>query len=431
MKKAFIIFLSIMLVCTFVSVQADNMCVAAVETSFPHSGTIITECDVQGSVDSKNEIALNTVPEVRIDSVMVEQGEKIEKGQLLYQLNMESIEEELGAFTHEAQALENQISEIEQQNEASSEAATLALQRAEEDLADTTENMDAKVNEALSEVELAQAAYDNRSSCDDLEQQNLLSTLNEKQALYQSALEEYSTAVKEAARAVEDAELSLEMNLATETDSLEQQLLEKQEKIASLQELVDVNGEILAEEDGVVTEVLVKAGDLTSETADIRMNRMTGEMLLDVSVNDEIVPYLSEGMEARAECSTESIDGVVIREIYQEDSKEWKVRLAIPEGSAQIGDEISVHLSGESEMFNSCIPREALHINSQGKYFVYILAEKESMIGKELYAKEVAIEVLDWNLSSVAVDGIGSKDEVVVSTTKMIEDGSRIRRKDS
>lgn len=79
-------------------------------------------------------------------------------------------------------------------------------------------------------------------------------------------------------------------------------------------------------------------------------------------------------------------------------------------------------------MYENCIPIEALHQQANGKFYVYIITERKVILGEQLFATRQWVEVLNKDLEYVAVEGIYSNYDVIIESTKNIEEGSRISR---
>ena len=86
----------------------------------------------------------------------------------------------------------------------------------------------------------------------------------------------------------------------------------------------------------------------------------------------------------------------------------------------------------QSEIFDYCIPIDALYTDPNGRNFVYVLSERSGILGVELVAEQVYVKTLDKNESTVALEGgvIDSDSELIVSSTESLEDGDVVRYKE-
>ena len=81
-----------------------------------------------------------------------------------------------------------------------------------------------------------------------------------------------------------------------------------------------------------------------------------------------------------------------------------------------------------SETYDCCVPIQAVY-EDQGKNFVYILVQSSTVLGTELTAQRLDVTVLEKNETMAALQkgSIGSDQQVIVSSDKMIAQGSRVR----
>ena len=80
------------------------------------------------------------------------------------------------------------------------------------------------------------------------------------------------------------------------------------------------------------------------------------------------------------------------------------------------------------EKYRLCIPASALHEKDK-QSFVYLLRQREGILGNEYYVDEVNVKVLDQNENWAAIEeGVVDKDsEIVLSTTKEVKRGETVR----
>lgn len=83
----------------------------------------------------------------------------------------------------------------------------------------------------------------------------------------------------------------------------------------------------------------------------------------------------------------------------------------------------------DSKQYETCIPVQALYESTQGTY-IYILKEKESVLGTELTTVKMDVTILDKNETYAAVDETALLgQQIVVSSDRNIDEGSRVRMK--
>lgn len=74
-----------------------------------------------------------------------------------------------------------------------------------------------------------------------------------------------------------------------------------------------------------------------------------------------------------------------------------------------------------------CVPLLALHTDND-RNFVYVVNEREGILGEEYYVEEINVSVIDKNDKWAAVEGALTTDsEIVSSSTKEVEKGGVVR----
>ena len=87
---------------------------------------------------------------------------------------------------------------------------------------------------------------------------------------------------------------------------------------------------------------------------------------------------------------------------------------------------VQVHGVLWEEICDGCIPLEALRRDRDG-YFVFVLEQRADLWAIEQSARKVYIQILKQDASFASVTGLEPGMEVIVSTTKPLTDGSRVR----
>lgn len=82
------------------------------------------------------------------------------------------------------------------------------------------------------------------------------------------------------------------------------------------------------------------------------------------------------------------------------------------------------------EMYDYCIPIEALNIESGDEYFIYIVENTNTVLGNQLIVQKIPVDVLDSDESMAALDGIDGSEEVITFADKPISENKSIKRQD-
>ena len=185
---------------------------------------------------------------------------------------------------------------------------------------------------------------------------------------------------------------------------------------------------------GMVTQIAVTTGDFTSEGTAMRLADTSKGCRIVAAVDKANEKYISKGSAVTISVSgnKEKITGYTVSKVaeHEEDKNMLEVTVELPEGVVEAGTLADIEIIQKSKTYNSILPIQALHEEQSGCY-VLILQEEQGVMGVEFVAKRFEVEVLDKNGTQVALaEGIlTGEQEIINSSSRMIEDGSRVRRK--
>ncbi len=236
-------------------------------------------------------------------------------------------------------------------------------------------------------------------------------------------------AMLEAKRKVEDASLAEQVSMTLQINQLE--LDYRREILADYQKLQKQEGRICSEEEGVVTELPIKAGESAPEGASVRLACLdeafrfrcilTKEQKKYISLGDEILLKLGntgKAVKARVDYLTESRDNPGSYEAY----------IYLPEGTGSVGMNAVMTASVQSQSFDCTIPTAAVYEENE-QHYCYVIRRQDGILGEELAVSRVPVNVLDQNTKYTAIEegSLPEDAEVVVSSNRELEDGKVVR----
>lgn len=260
-------------------------------------------------------------------------------------------------------------------------------------------------------------------------------SLEDKIMAAQRAVEDAEDALEkaklEADRGLED---SMRPELSDSTLGIYRLDLEAaREELAKLQDLVKAEGLISAEQAGIVTRVGVAAGENTPAGAAVVFADTEKPLQFEVILDKEDKKYVNQGSSASVSLGSVETE-VTVDYLTEEESSPGSFRalMNLPEGVGTIGQSGSFRLSVQSELYNCCISIDALHTDENQRNFVYVLGERSGILGKELTAEKLMVEVLDKNnryaaLQSGALDG---NTKVINAADRDFAEGDPVRMKE-
>lgn len=374
--KAALGFLCIMITFTILARAAYSISTPKVVVDRGHQMELGPEIFADGVVEAGKEVAVMTVGQQVIQTVAVIPGQKVEAKDVLFELNLERLEEHIAQKLDELKGIDLQISSAKSEQEAAGKSRKLMQIQAEAD--------------------------------------------------YRKAVESGDEEMKiQAKRALDMANLPVGRDTSIEQMNLSRKNVEKELK--KLVALKEVQGKITAPVSGVVSEVNVKAGNVTSGLADVMILDGSSEKVLKVTFPKEYKEYIVRGADvtiqsvektekARLDIVGESMDG----------SGNIEATIIIPKDSFGVGTPLSLQMKTAKKMYTFCLPLEAVHQGENG-FYVNILDRKKSILGDEFVAKRMKVGIEYKGEGFVAVDSVGSDEKIIISADRQIENGGRVK----
>ncbi|MFT3983076.1 MAG: hypothetical protein QM697_04170 [Lachnospiraceae bacterium] len=261
------------------------------------------------------------------------------------------------------------------------------------------------------------------------EKENLQESVQSAGIKKEDADTDRSSALKQEQRDIQDTLLPGQADSTLSVCQLE--LETAQEDLARYQQIMDEKGIMIAGAGGAVTDILIAAGERTTDTAAMLLTDDTVPCQFKVILTKDQKKYVNigdtaeiklggnrTGIEAKVEYLTESTGS----------TGGYEILLGLPseEVSPGISGTMTVSVQGESQ--NLCIPSEALYKVDE-RYYVYVVKEKEGILGKELYAEKVSVRVNDQNDRFAAVEegSLDKESQVIISSSDELKRGDIVR----
>lgn len=251
-----------------------------------------------------------------------------------------------------------------------------------------------------------------------------------KQLVYNDALTAKNDSLRTAGRAIEDASAPQASDSTGEIDAItrEQQEL----ALSKLEKLLEKDGKVTAPITGIVTLLKLTTGERTPDGTAVLLADTTEGNKLVVQVSAEQEKYIAREDEVtlKPNGKKDALEGLTVDSVRsnEENREMLDITVKLPKDTLEIGTSVELICTKTSELYEVCVPIQALHMENNN-YFVYVLQETQSVLGNELTARRVDVNVLDKNetMAALAVGGLSSSQEVIVDADKYIESGSRVR----
>lgn len=441
-KKCFIGFFILMVILTIISRSAASLTVARVSVVRPTRTSLIFRIEGEGTVTSDQETYQDIYSGVRVKKLHAVLGKQVKTGDLLLQLDTGDLskvleEEELALQKME---LEQKAESIQKdtKNTSALESAELTYQAAVNDLHRAEITYTAAQLEHQAAAEALEKVKKEKDKVKIEEQEAVVegkrnTVIQEENNVYekQKALQQANLLLEQSKR---DLELSSENEKKDkEAAGLKQKAAkldidQKKKRIEQLKNMMEEKGEVTSEYTGIITKINVTEGSkFSGETYAFAVNEGTLNCKMELGREEAKYIEIGDFLSCQLPGSTKQKKAVVTKIEYP-DNKEGKaeVTASLEEGNYMLGSEISYTIEKSSDVYETCIPLEAVKEDGSGKY-VLVTEEVDTVLGKEQKAVRINVSLLETNGTLAALDGALYEEQVIQTSNKEIREGSRIR----
>ena len=492
--RAFGAFLAFMLLCTLISRSVYASGLPQVSTEKPAVSALAHTAEAEGIVEAGRETAVTALSGLRCGNVLVHTGDRVDPETPLFQADLEDLKAQIeemrlavSKLQLEIQAQEqNRQLEAEQKSEqkdraeadydAAEESSSRSVARAEQDLA--------AAEAALKEAEAAYETWKAEQAAEQEQQEGEEQAAEQEQQegeeqaaeqeqnpsgkedtgtapsedggsgsmteeAWQEQLDSLRQSVETAKRALEDARQSRDSALAeaeravedagsgsTADNSLEINHLElasQQKQLKEYQELLNADGMVYPEKEGIITSIAVSPGERIPDGAAVVMADLDSPLQFSASLTAEQKKYVSQGDSVTLKLGSTTIEATAD---YIEESEmspgTYQVTVFLDEGEGELGESGTLTTEARTDTYSCVVPLEAVYTDENQRKYVLVMDERSGILGSEFIARKVYVEVLDQNDSQAALEesGLSGEEEVIVDYTGEIEDGDVVRYKE-
>ena len=429
-----VVFMVFMWLCTLISKSVYVSQLPMVSTIRAESKYIEHIVEAEGIVEAGAKLPVAVLSGLRVEELAVHTGDKVEEGDLLFTVDLEDLKQIMEEQELAVAKTQLQIDTIVHNKELAQNQKALEETRAREDYDALARYQDTLVGRAAEDVVQAEKALeelpDESKGNGSGEEERLKREL--QAAAYAEADAKWTrdNTMKDAGRKVED--VLQEDNADATLAVYRTELAAMQEKLAAYREVLDREGKITAPMAGTVTDVYVQAGGRVPDTAAFLLADDRVPCQFRVSLTKEQKRYVNLGDDAKLELGgSGKID---VRVDYLQENEDmpgsYTAIVKLPEETGVPGLSGKLICSKAGEKQPACISLSALH-SENGRYFVYVINEREGILGTEYYVEEVTISVADQNDKLAAIEGAVSDETLILeSSTKEVKKGDVIRLAD-
>lgn len=428
------VFMVFMWLCTLISKSIYASQLPMVSTTRADSKYIEHIVEADGIVEAGAKRPVTVLSGLRVEALLVHLGDKVEEGDVLFTVDLDDLSQIMEEQELSAAKTQLQIDTIVHNKELAQSQKALEEARAREDYDALARYQDTLVGRAAEDVVQAEKALEelqNEGGGGGSEEEELLKRQLQS-AAYAEADAKWNreNTMKDADRKVED--VLQEDNADATLAVYRAELAAMQEKIAAYKEVLDNEGKISAPMAGTVTDIYVQAGGRVPDTASFLLSDDEVPCQFSVTLSKEDKSYVNLGDDVKLELNgRKKIDAKV--DYLQENENmpgTYTAIVKLPEETGVPGLSGKLTCSKTGEKHPACISLSALH-EANGRYFVYVVNEREGILGTEYYVEEITISVVDKNDRLAAIEGAVSDESLILeSSTKEVKKGDVVRLAD-
>jgi len=193
-------FLIIMFLLTIVSRAADSITITKVTVTQATGMAISHDIETDGTVSSVRDIAITTVPNVKIVTVNAAEGKTVEKGDLLFELDTDDIARQLKAARKDLASAKKDIADQKKAAQEAKDSAAEPKKRAYEDYNDSISSAKRTLKTAEDAMDSARKAYlkykNKKNKTDGSSDSTVADSLAKTEEEKQSALDKAKSALE-------------------------------------------------------------------------------------------------------------------------------------------------------------------------------------------------------------------------------------------
>ncbi len=438
------VFMAFMWLCTLVSKSIYASKLPMVSTTRTESKYIEHIVEAEGIVEAGAKLPVTVLSGLRVEELAVQTGDRIEEGDLLFTVDLEDMKQIMEEQELAAQKVQLQIDEIVHNKELAQNQKALEEARAREDYDALARYQDTLVGRAAEGVVQAEEALEelqaeNRAHEGDWEREDGERKTEEEMEAERKAREQEEERLKQELQAAAYAEADARWNrdnTIKDAGRKVEDILQEDKADATLavyrSELAAQEGRITSPLGGMVTDVYVQTGGRVPDTASFLLADdevpcqfrvpLTKEQKSYVNLNDDVKLQLD---------GRKKIDAKVD---YIEENENmpgtYTALLRLPEETGTPGLSGKMTCSKAGDKYPCCVSLLALH-EENDRNFVYVVNEREGILGTEYYVEEITVSVADKNDNLAAIEGaVTDESRIIDSSTKEIKKGDVVRLSD-
>lgn len=236
-------------------------------------------------------------------------------------------------------------------------------------------------------------------------------------------------AMLEAKRKVEDSTLAANPDLTLEMNQME--IAYRNEILQKYVQFQKADGQVFSEDNGIVTKIKISSGERVPDGASVVLADLDESFKFRTTLTREEKKYvdINDTVSLKLGNSGRTVEGQVAYLAESESTPgSYDAIVYLPPGEGAVGQSGTMTASSQSQSYPLTIPAKAVYTDN-GISYVFVLRKQQGILGEELAASRVNVNVLDKNnkFASIEEGTIDADTEIIVDTTKALEEGAVVR----
>ena len=311
------------------------------------------------------------------------------------------------------------LEEVREEQSLNVEEAKAALNSAEEDYGDVSAGRRTAAEALKSSYESSVEAVEAQIKAGEKSVRNL------EEALSQAELAVSNARARDAVTAAENQKEQTASGLDRQVKQLD--ITKAEEQLKALEALEAASGEVMAPVSGVVTELAVVPGKTV--TGDELVAIGDGRLKFEGTVDKKLGELITAGTKINLQYgeSRRTYEAVVDSVDFLSEEEQAHFTASVQEDTGVLGATAAFSLNLTSRQYTQVIPIAGLRQESDG-YYILVVKPQKTILGEELTAEKIPVELLEKSSTQAAVQGAFSNtDQLIVSSSRIIEAGDRVR----
>lgn len=322
--------------------------------------------------------------------------------------------------------------------------AEKALDRAREDLELVKEEQQQNVDNARAALDAAEEDYGDVSAGRRTAAEALRSSyeasveaVNERIKSGEKSVRDLEEALRSAEQSaanarVEDAGTRAEKEMAAASNNLEIRKLQlerqaAEEALSQINQLAENQGVVAAPAEAIVAELDLTPGKTVDGTELVALG--DGNLLFRGTVDKKLAQLFDVGTALTLQYGeTMKPWKAAVEEVdFLKEGKEAEFTARTEEELGAPGATAAFSINLQSQQYDKVIPIEGLRQEDRG-YYILVVRPEKTILGEELKAVKIPVEVLEKSSSQAAVEGtFTTEDRIITGSSKVIGEEDRIR----